>query len=121
MSAGRRAAASGACRCDAHKCDHVGSTAVVAVVEEWRVVVANCITPETPRRLELNHIARETSDVVRLAAFYEAVLGFERIPSPTYSGFQVAWLRLPSSLDAALHLIERDPRRPAPPRHLRRE
>ncbi|CAD6225294.1 unnamed protein product [Miscanthus lutarioriparius] len=36
------AAASGACRCDAHKCDHVGSTAVVAVVEERRVVVANC-------------------------------------------------------------------------------
>lgn len=32
----------GACRCDAHKCDHVGSTAVVAVVEERRVVVANC-------------------------------------------------------------------------------
>jgi len=47
--------------------------------------------------------------VVRLAAFYEAVLGFERIPSPTYSGFQVAWLRLPSSPDVALHLIERDP------------
>jgi protein phosphatase 2C len=44
MSAGGRAAAaaSGACRCDAHKCDHVGSTAVVAVVEERRVVVANC-------------------------------------------------------------------------------
>ncbi|OQU91238.1 uncharacterized protein LOC8056763 isoform X1 [Sorghum bicolor] len=59
--------------------------------------------------LQLNHIARETSDVVRLAAFYEAVLGFERIPSPTYSGFQVAWLRLPSSPDVALHLIERDP------------
>jgi catechol 2,3-dioxygenase-like lactoylglutathione lyase family enzyme len=59
--------------------------------------------------LQLNHIARETSDVARLAAFYEAVLGFERIPSPTYSGFQVAWLRLPSSPDVALHLIERDP------------
>ena len=39
-SAGGRAAAS--CRCDAHKCDHVGSTAVVAVVEERRVVVAHC-------------------------------------------------------------------------------
>ncbi|KAL6846396.1 hypothetical protein ACP4OV_023844 [Aristida adscensionis] len=33
---------SGSCRCDAHKCDHVGSTAVVAVVEDARVVVANC-------------------------------------------------------------------------------
>jgi len=59
--------------------------------------------------LQLNHIARETSDVARLAAFYEAVLGFERVPSPTYSGFQVAWLRLPGSPDVALHLIERDP------------
>jgi protein phosphatase 2C len=38
MSAG----GSAACRCDPHKCDHVGSTAVVAVVEERRVVVANC-------------------------------------------------------------------------------
>ncbi|KAL5200922.1 hypothetical protein ABZP36_035276 [Zizania latifolia] len=39
--AGRRAD-SGTCRCEAHKCDHVGSTAVVAVVEERQVVVANC-------------------------------------------------------------------------------
>ncbi|TKW32692.1 hypothetical protein SEVIR_2G184100v4 [Setaria viridis] len=43
-SAGGRAAAtaSASCRCDAHKRDHVGSTAVVAVVEERRVVVAHC-------------------------------------------------------------------------------
>jgi protein phosphatase 2C len=42
-SGGRAAAAaSDSCRCDAHKCDHVGSTAVVAVVEERRVVVAHC-------------------------------------------------------------------------------
>lgn len=40
-SAGGRAA-SASCRCDAHKCDHVGSTAVVAVVEERRVVVGHC-------------------------------------------------------------------------------
>lgn len=33
---------SASCRCEAHKCDHVGSTAVVAVVEERRIVVANC-------------------------------------------------------------------------------
>ncbi|CAN6316392.1 unnamed protein product [Urochloa humidicola] len=59
--------------------------------------------------LQLNHIARETSDVARLAAFYEAVLGFERVPSPAYSGFQVAWLRFPNSPGVALHLIERDP------------
>ncbi|GJM99066.1 hypothetical protein PR202_ga16130 [Eleusine coracana subsp. coracana] len=36
------AAAASTCRCDAHKCDHVGSTAVVAVVEDRRVVVSNC-------------------------------------------------------------------------------
>ncbi|KAE8792959.1 Lactoylglutathione lyase / glyoxalase I family protein [Hordeum vulgare] len=59
--------------------------------------------------LQLNHIARETGDVRRLAAFYEEVLGFERVPSHAYSGFQVAWLRLPASPDVALHIIERDP------------
>lgn len=32
--------------------------------------------------LQLNHIARETADVRRLAAFYEEALGFERVPSP---------------------------------------
>ncbi|TVU00864.1 hypothetical protein EJB05_53712, partial [Eragrostis curvula] len=48
VSAGAHSAAvasasgSSSCRCDAHKCDHVGSTAVVAVVEDRRVVVANC-------------------------------------------------------------------------------
>jgi protein phosphatase 2C len=42
-SGGRAAAdASASCRCDAHKCDHVGSTAVVAVVEDRRVVVGHC-------------------------------------------------------------------------------
>nr|CAB3456827.1 unnamed protein product [Digitaria exilis] len=42
-SGGRAASAANAsCRCDAHKCDHVGSTAVVAVVEERRVVVGHC-------------------------------------------------------------------------------
>jgi protein phosphatase 2C len=35
-------AARTACRCDARKCDNVGSTAVVAVVEGRRVVVAGC-------------------------------------------------------------------------------
>lgn len=34
-------APSASCRCDAHKCDHVGSTAVVAVVEDRRVVVSS--------------------------------------------------------------------------------
>ncbi|KAF0910077.1 hypothetical protein E2562_001313 [Oryza meyeriana var. granulata] len=59
--------------------------------------------------LQLNHVARETDDVRRLAAFYEEVLGFERVPSPNYSGFQVAWLRLLGTPGVALHIIERDP------------
>ncbi|WVZ64544.1 hypothetical protein U9M48_014044 [Paspalum notatum var. saurae] len=41
-SAGASPGAAASCRCDARKCDHVGSTAVVAVVEDRRVVVANC-------------------------------------------------------------------------------
>jgi catechol 2,3-dioxygenase-like lactoylglutathione lyase family enzyme len=59
--------------------------------------------------LQLNHIARETADVRGLAAFYEEVLGFERVPAPSYSGCQVAWLRLPGTPDVTLHIIERDP------------
>ncbi|KAI5013092.1 hypothetical protein ZWY2020_028046 [Hordeum vulgare] len=31
------------------------------------------------------------------------------LPVPTYSGFQVAWLRLSASPNVALHIIERDP------------
>ncbi|KAF7033212.1 hypothetical protein CFC21_044332 [Triticum aestivum] len=64
--------------------------------------------------LQLNHIAWDTGDVQGLAAFYEEVLGFERVPAPTYSGFQVAWLRLPGSPDVVLHIIERDPAVAAP-------
>ncbi|OEL17326.1 putative protein phosphatase 2C 68 [Dichanthelium oligosanthes] len=40
-SDGRAAAANTSCRCDAHKCDHVGSTTVVAIVEDRRVVVGH--------------------------------------------------------------------------------
>uniref|UniRef100_A0A0D9XCI6 protein-serine/threonine phosphatase n=1 Tax=Leersia perrieri TaxID=77586 RepID=A0A0D9XCI6_9ORYZ len=42
IAGGCHAAESGRCRCEAQKCDHVGSTAVVAVVDDTRVVVANC-------------------------------------------------------------------------------
>jgi catechol 2,3-dioxygenase-like lactoylglutathione lyase family enzyme len=65
--------------------------------------------------LQFNHVARETSDVARLAGFYEAVLGFERVPSPACTGFQVAWLHLPNSPGFMLHIFERDPA--AKPRH----
>ncbi|OEL14759.1 hypothetical protein BAE44_0024225, partial [Dichanthelium oligosanthes] len=44
-SDGRAAAASASCRCDAHKCVHMGSTAVVAVMEDRRVVVGHCGDP----------------------------------------------------------------------------
>ncbi|KAH7675189.1 Methylmalonyl-CoA epimerase protein [Dioscorea alata] len=55
----------------------------------------------------LNHIARETPDVKRLAAFYEEVLGFQRVQTPNFGGFEVVWLSLPPSF--TLHLIERNP------------
>lgn len=67
--------------------------------------------------LQLNHVARETDDVRRLAAFYEEVLGFERVASPNYPAFQVAWLRLPGTPGVALHIIERAPPAQLPRRH----
>ncbi|CAL9760983.1 unnamed protein product, partial [Musa acuminata subsp. burmannicoides] len=60
----------------------------------------------------LHHIARESPDVKRLAAFYQEVLGFERIETPKFGEFEVIWLRLPPSF--SLHLIEKDPRSKLP-------
>ncbi|GAB2294876.1 hypothetical protein Dimus_029070 [Dionaea muscipula] len=60
----------------------------------------------------LNHIARESADVKRLAQFYKEVLGFEEIESPKFGGFEVIWLRLPPSF--SLHLIERNPKTKLP-------
>ncbi|URE39428.1 cysteine synthase [Musa troglodytarum] len=62
----------------------------------------------------LHHIARESPDVKRLAAFYQEVLGFERIEAPKFGEFEVIWLRLPPSF--SLHLIEKDPRSKLPER-----
>ncbi|KAM0027726.1 putative lactoylglutathione lyase [Helianthus debilis subsp. tardiflorus] len=53
-----------------------------------------------------NHVARESSDVDRLAHFYQEIFGFERIESPKFE-FKVIWLRQSPSF--CLHLIERDP------------
>ncbi|XP_047333736.1 glyoxylase I 4 [Impatiens glandulifera] len=53
----------------------------------------------------LNHISRESSDVKRLANFYQEIFGFERIENPKFE-FEVIWLKLG---DTMLHLIERDP------------
>ena len=55
----------------------------------------------------LSHISRESTDIERLAQFYEEILGFERIEHPKYK-HEVLWLRLGPSLN--LHLIERDPK-----------
>lgn len=81
--------------------------------------------------VRLHHIARESADVKRLAAFYQEVrrhhyqllpkrfvipslpllflqvLGFELIDSPKFGEFKVIWLRLPPSF--SLHLIEKNP------------
>ncbi|GMH29253.1 hypothetical protein Nepgr_031096 [Nepenthes gracilis] len=59
------------------------------------------------RGVYLNHIARESADIKRLAKFYQEVLGFEEIESPKYEDFEVIWLRI--SPYFSLHLIERNP------------
>ncbi|XP_068651114.1 uncharacterized protein [Aristolochia californica] len=57
--------------------------------------------------VRLHHIARETTDVKRLAKFYQEIFGFERIESPNFGGGEVIWLVLPPYF--SLHLIERNP------------
>ncbi|KAF9622625.1 hypothetical protein IFM89_032524 [Coptis chinensis] len=57
--------------------------------------------------VSLNHISRESSDINRLANFYQEILGFERIEAPKLE-FGVIWLKHPSS-SLSLHLIERNP------------
>ncbi|KVI03117.1 lactoylglutathione lyase [Cynara cardunculus var. scolymus] len=56
--------------------------------------------------VSLNHVSRESSDIDRLAQFYQEIFGFERIESPKFE-FKVIWLRQSPSF--YLHLIERDP------------
>ncbi|KAK0608872.1 hypothetical protein LWI29_037376 [Acer saccharum] len=53
----------------------------------------------------LNHISRESSDVRRLADFYQEIFGFEEMKAPDFGEFKVIWLNLPGAF--ALHLIER--------------
>uniref|UniRef100_A0A5B7BYH4 Putative lactoylglutathione lyase n=1 Tax=Davidia involucrata TaxID=16924 RepID=A0A5B7BYH4_DAVIN len=54
----------------------------------------------------LNHVSRESSDIKRLAKFYQEIFGFEQIESPNFE-FKVIWLKL--SPNFYLHLIERNP------------
>ncbi|XP_061354566.1 glyoxylase I 4 [Gastrolobium bilobum] len=58
--------------------------------------------------VSLNHISRESSDIKRLAKFYQEIFGFEEVESPDFGEFKVVWLRLPSSC-VYMHLIERNP------------
>ncbi|PWA63797.1 lactoylglutathione lyase / glyoxalase I family protein [Artemisia annua] len=58
-----------------------------------------------------NHLSRESSDIERLANFYQEIFGLERIESPKFD-FKVIWLRQSPSF--CLHLIERDPQTKLP-------
>ncbi|GAB4843367.1 hypothetical protein Ancab_013333 [Ancistrocladus abbreviatus] len=60
----------------------------------------------------LNHIARESTDIKRLAKFYQEILGFDEIDSPKFGEFEVIWLRLPPYF--SLHLIQRNPQAKLP-------
>ncbi|CAM8924392.1 unnamed protein product [Rhodiola kirilowii] len=56
----------------------------------------------------LNHISRASSDINRLAKFYQEILGFERIESPKLD-FNIIWLSLPPDHAVQIHIIERNP------------
>lgn len=58
----------------------------------------------------LNHVARESTDIKRLAKFYTEIFGFEQVESPKFD-FEVIWLKLGFFY---LHLIERDPNKMLP-------
>ncbi|MCO5563846.1 hypothetical protein L7F22_017495 [Adiantum nelumboides] len=57
--------------------------------------------------VHLHHIARETDDVQGLVRFYEEVLGFKRMETPSFGEIEVVWLSLPPSF--SLHVIQRNP------------
>jgi len=57
--------------------------------------------------IHLDHVARATTDVQRLARFYEEVFGFQRMDVPNF-GFEVVWLStVPPSI--TLHIIQKNP------------
>ena len=51
------------------------------------------------------HTSILADDLEESAAFYEDVLGMERVPAPTFPEVEVVWLRCG---DRTLHLFERD-------------
>jgi catechol 2,3-dioxygenase-like lactoylglutathione lyase family enzyme len=54
---------------------------------------------------DLHHVSINVRDVERAAAFYEGVLGMERLPRPDF-GFAGAWLAVGGGRQ--VHLIEAD-------------
>jgi len=57
--------------------------------------------------IHLDHVARSTTDVQRLASFYQEVFGFQRTDITNF-GFEVAWLStVPPSF--SLHIIQKNP------------
>lgn len=53
---------------------------------------------------QLNHVALHVADLARSDAFYEGVLGLEKMARPAF-GFPGSWFRL--GADQELHLIAR--------------
>lgn len=51
------------------------------------------------------HTSILATDLEESTAFYEDVLGMERVPAPTFPGVEVVWLRCG---DQTLHLFDRD-------------
>lgn len=73
-NAGSAPATVASCRCEMQttKCDHVGSTAVVAVVEPTRIIVANCGDSRA--------VLCRDGVAVPLSSDHKVSLGFQKIP-----------------------------------------
>ncbi|PRQ38623.1 putative glyoxalase/Bleomycin resistance protein/Dihydroxybiphenyl dioxygenase [Rosa chinensis] len=57
--------------------------------------------------LTVDHIARQSNNIRRLADFYIEIFGFEEVESPKFGPLKVMWLILPSAF--TMHLIECNP------------
>lgn len=57
--------------------------------------------------VHLHHIGRETNNVQALVGFYEEVLGFKHMETPSFGNIEVVWLTLPPCF--SLHVIQRNP------------
>lgn len=57
---------------------------------------------ETVNTMEIDHLALQVSDLQKSVAFYEKVMGLQKLPEPFHDGLH-AWMRLGPHV--ALHLI----------------